>query len=113
MKTRLKTGIHDQAVVVCDWAGAVMLKNQNFASSENCISSLTVRHNESYRDTSVSPGAKNPSFFSQKCMIHLIVHVNQGKLTEKINAKSYQTKKSRLFLIKKLLIYFFTDFNFF
>jgi len=25
-----------------------------------------VRHNESYRDTSVSPGAKNPTFFFSK-----------------------------------------------
>ena len=58
-----------------------------------------IRHDESYRDTSVSPGAKNPpfSFLKTNDLPDSICYT--VLLPKKINAKSHQIKKLQLFLV--------------
>ena len=59
-----------------------------------------IRHIENYRDTTVLPGAKKWSLFLLKTNDSPDSTCHLGQLTEKINAKSHQTKKLVSFPLK-------------
>ena len=86
----------------CVWCGNNRI-HQLFTGACMLMFSIffSIRHDENYRDSSVSPMAKNFHFFSAKQWIHMIAHILFSWVAKRINAKSQKLKKVTAFFFLK------------